>query len=121
MRLTAAAVAIAVLATQSALAAPLVGRPANANLGVPTISSLYPSHIFSGPSLDRLKGLQTREVQDLLQREEFAGFARELEGILARDDLVDESGAFNFNTIKKIFNIGGIALDGANILGHLLP
>ena len=47
-------------------------------------------------------------------------FARQFEELLSRADS-DDSEAFSLSSLKKIFKIGGIALDGANILGNLLP
>lgn len=120
MHLTTVVVAIAMLSAQSALSAPVV--PPLGNGASPTPTS---THYFAGgigpveppwkhpfPShLPNLFRTDRREMHDLMQREEFAGFARELEDLLARDDL-DGSEAFKIPTIVKTIVKG---------IPHILP
>ena len=104
MHFTTAAVAVAILAAQSALSAPVAPPLGNGASPTPTTT-----HHFAFPS--NFKIMFGREMHDLMQREEFAGFARELEDLLARDDL-DGSEAFKIPSIVKTIVKG---------IPHLLP
>ena len=52
-----------------------------------------------------------------MERENVAGLAREIEELFARD-VEDDSEAISLGKLGKI---GGILLDGFNVLGDLLP
>lgn len=95
MRFAAVAIAVA-LAAQPALSAPAVGS---------SLNGIVPSRTAGSPlSFQPLSVVRPLfpEIQlpPLVQREEFALFARELEELLARDDL-DGSEAFSIPSIFK--------------------
>ncbi len=115
MRLSATAVVVAIFAAQPALSVPLF----QGNIGVNPAP--VPAHLSN--FLDRLReASKNSQVNSniISARGDSAGFARELEELLARAD-DDDSEAFSISGLKKIFKIGGIALDGANIIGSLFP
>ncbi|KAI0093473.1 hypothetical protein BDY19DRAFT_990108 [Irpex rosettiformis] len=109
-----ATVAICMLIAQPAMSIPIV-------FGTPTDLNLVPSS--SNPLIEALRNQlkagvsETREVHDLMEREELSGIARELEELFARAD-EDDSEAFSLGNLGKI---GGLVLDGFNILGGLIP
>ncbi|KAI0093016.1 hypothetical protein BDY19DRAFT_989700 [Irpex rosettiformis] len=119
MRFSATIAAIAILAAQPAFSVPILASfPSNGVNLTPTSTRVFPSQSFLDHFKNRVHSL--REVNELMEREELAGFARELEDLFARAD-EDESGAAFFDTLKKVFKVGGIALDGLNIAGNLFP
>ncbi|KAI0083911.1 hypothetical protein BDY19DRAFT_1051624 [Irpex rosettiformis] len=115
MRLSGTTIAIAMLAAQPAFSIPFrVLLPPNGLNPIPTAS--HPAgYIFAN------KVHSLRDVDRLMQRDEFAGFVRELEDLFARAD-DDESGAINlFQTAKNAFKIISTGLDGLNIISNLSP
>ncbi|KAI0089569.1 hypothetical protein BDY19DRAFT_993154 [Irpex rosettiformis] len=120
MHLSAATVIIAILAAQPAFSVPILASfPSNDGFSTPTSTRVSGLHPISDALRTKIgfESLSLREIDDLMAREDVA---RELEDLFARAD-GDESGATLFDTFKKIFKIGGIALDGANIIGNLIP
>ncbi|KAI0093017.1 hypothetical protein BDY19DRAFT_402966 [Irpex rosettiformis] len=119
MRFSAAVVAVAVLAAQPVFSVPIIASsPLHGVVSAPTRTHRPISQAFIDNLMNNVHSL--REVDELMQRDEFSVVARELEDLLARAD-DDESGASLFNTAKKIFKVLGIGLDGVNIASNLAP
>ena len=119
MRLSATTAFIAILFAYPALSMPLIApSPLNSRhlAFAPIAAATLPTNVLD-EIMNRLSNSQSRDVHGLMEREDVAGLAREIEELFARD-VEDESGAISLGKLGKI---GGILLDGFNILGNLLP
>ena len=119
MRLSATTAFIAILSSYPALSMPLIA-PSSLNSPhlafAPIAAATLPPNVLDAIR-NRLSQLQSRDVQGLMERENVAGLAREIEELFARA-VEDDSEAISLGKLGKI---GGILLDGFNVLGDLLP